>query len=144
MTIINSGKDELFIQNEESPYSGIRYNATEYYGLGYKIVVCDSCEKTVYFMPFGIGTYAWFIGIPVDRMDGRWFHSHNNDIYLSFDGVGHYALSTYEKVTEEGTYTLDDDSVVLTPKSNDDIGKCTIKNNYHELHCDKYTQVFMK
>jgi hypothetical protein len=137
-------KNEFFIENDESSYSGYRYNATEYYGLGYKIVVCDSCDKSVYFMPFGIGTYAWFIGMPVDKLDGRWFHAHSNDIYLSFDGVGHYSLLTNDKITEEGTYTLDNDSLTLTLTNEYGIGNCTIENNYQELHCDNYDDVFMK
>lgn len=145
LTSYGYSKHEAFLDgDEDSSYSGLQYNATEYYGLGYKLVVCDSCEKSVYFMPFGIGTYAWFIGMPVDKLDGRWFHAHSNDIYLSFDGVGYYALLTNDKIIEEGTYKLDEGSVTLNPKNSDNIGTCTIKNNYHELHCDNYTDVFMK
>lgn len=138
-------KQESFLDvDENSHYGGILYNAKEYYGLGYKLVVCDSCDKPVYFMPLGIGTYSWSIGVPIDRMNGRWFHAYSNDIYMFFDGIGHYSLSTGQKTSEEGTYTVGGDSVTLTPSSGSDIGNCTIQNNYHELHCDKYADIFMK
>jgi hypothetical protein len=39
-------------------------------------------------MPFGMGTYAWFIGMSVDKLSGQWFNANNNDIYMSIDGVG--------------------------------------------------------
>ena len=136
-------KENLFLENTGYRYGGLRYNATEYYGLGYKVVVCDSCDKQVYFMPFGIGTYAWFIGVPIDKLNGRWFHATNNDIYLMFDGVGYYTFTVNSKLKEEGKYNLEDDSVTLTSK-NKEIINCTIKNNYHELYCDKYAELFMK
>lgn len=39
------------------------FKIIQYHGFGYKIIVCDKCiDDKVTFMPFGIGTYAWFIG----------------------------------------------------------------------------------
>jgi hypothetical protein len=140
-----NGENPIFIYRSNNINSEGYFIATEYYGLGYKIVVCDRCiDENVIFMPLYFGAYAWFIGMPVDKLNGRWFHANNNDIYLSFDGVGYYTLSVDNKVTEKGTYALDDDSVILTPSKGDDVGNCTIKNNYHELHCDKYAEIFMQ
>lgn len=64
--------DYLCLKNDEKPIFIYQTKATEnngslifteYYGFGYKIVVTDShVEDNVIFMPFGIGSYAWFIG----------------------------------------------------------------------------------
>lgn len=131
----------------DSKYSGIRCEHTEYFGLGYKIVICNACLKPFYFMPFRIGTYAWFVenGEHIDKLNGRWFHANNNDIYINFDGIDNYSLSEYNKITAEGIYTInDDDKVIIKPSDNSKIGNCIIKNDYHELHCDVYANVFMK
>lgn len=135
-------EEHVFV-GEESMYSGVRYGAKEYYGLGYKIVVCYSCEKSVYFMPFGIGSYAWFIGENVDKLNGRWFHGYSNDIFLLFDGVGYYDYVEDDQINESGTYKIEDDKVILNP-SNGETGSCTIEKNYHELHCNKYAELFIK
>jgi hypothetical protein len=137
-------KEELSVENDGGSHERFRFTADEYYGLGYKLVVCDSCEKDVYFMPLGIGTYTWSKGVPIDRLAGPWYHESNNDIYMHFDGVGNYSLQLYGETAEEGTYTLNYDSFVLNPSDGHNIGKCTIENDYHQLHCDKFDVIFMK
>ena len=81
--------------------------------------------------------------MPVDKLNGRWFDAYSNDLYMSFDGVGNYALSDHNKVTANGTYIIKDNKVTLN-EDNGELGNCTIENDYHELHCDKYTEIFMK
>ncbi len=137
-------KQEAFIDNEKNlPYSGLLYTATEHFGLGYKLVVCDSCGKTVYFMPLGIGTYEWAVGTPLDKLRGNWFFAHNNDVYMHLDGMGNYALSVSRQTIEEGSYIIKEDILILN-SFNNKVANCIIKNNYHELHCDKYSDIFMK
>lgn len=59
-----SGKEPIFVFRNVNIYSEGQLVATEYYGLGYKIVVCDrNCvDNRVVFMPLYLGAYAWFIG----------------------------------------------------------------------------------
>jgi len=57
----NNGKKPIFILISADVYSESRLIAIEYYGLGYKIVICDKCIDRVTFMPLYFGSYAWFI-----------------------------------------------------------------------------------
>ncbi len=55
-----NGKKPIFSEFKVSwsGYSNIdETDATVYVGLGYKIAVCNICEKSVYILPFGIGNY---------------------------------------------------------------------------------------
>ena len=138
-------EQRTFLEDEEdSPYSGRYFNATEHYGLGYKLVVCETCKKTVYLMPLWIGSYEWSIGIPVDKLNGRWFYAHNNDVSMYMDGMGTYSITKNNQITEEGTYILNDDLALLKSLDNKKVTNCTIKSNYHELHCDRHNDIFMK
>lgn len=136
-------EEEVYVEDGNSEYSGVRYGATEYYGLGYKIVVCYSCNKDVYFMPLYIGTYAWFIGMPVDKLNGKWFDAYSNDLYLYFDGIGNYSLTDHNNITAKGTYIIEDEKVILNENNGKKV-ECSIKNNYYELYCNGYTERFMK
>lgn len=40
--------------NNRTPVNKV---STIYYGFGYRIVTCNYCQKSIYIMPFGIGTY---------------------------------------------------------------------------------------
>ena len=135
--------DEIYVNNNDSNYSGVRYGATEYYGFGYKIVVCYSCNKSVYFMPLGIGSYAWFIGMPVEKLNGTYFNAYSNDMKIYFDGIGGYSLTENEKTTDSGNYTIQDNNLILNPSGGDN-WKCSIEKDYKELYCDKHAERFMK
>lgn len=59
-----NGKKPIFKYrsiNVYDVYNEGELTITEYYGLGYKIVMFSSDEKPK-FLLFGLGTYAWFIG----------------------------------------------------------------------------------
>lgn len=59
-----NGKKPIFIFRNESIGSKDEIVATAYYGLGYKLIVCNKycIDDKVVFMPLYLGTYAWFIG----------------------------------------------------------------------------------
>jgi len=59
-----NGKKPIFTFHNESINSKNEIVATAYYGLGYKLIVCNKycIDDKVVFMPFYLGTYAWFIG----------------------------------------------------------------------------------
>lgn len=137
---------DYFASDTNSKYSAIRCDSIEYYGLGYKLVVCNSCVKPLYFMPFGLGDYEWDLdkGVPIDKLNGKWYEAYNNDIYLDFDGTDNYALYEYNNKIIDGTYIFDEDKVILKPNNNNESLSCITKNNYYELHCDNYSDIFMK
>jgi hypothetical protein len=59
-----NGKKPIFIFHNENINSKNELVAIAYYGLGYKLIVCNKyCDANkVVFMPLYLGTYAWFIG----------------------------------------------------------------------------------
>ena len=57
-----NGKKPIFTYRNTNINSEGYFIATEYYGLGYAIVICDRCiDDKVIFMPLYLGGYAWFI-----------------------------------------------------------------------------------
>lgn len=58
-----NGKKPIFIYRNGNIYKESNLTITEYYGLGYKIIICkENCDKPITIMPLYLGTYAWFIG----------------------------------------------------------------------------------
>lgn len=58
-----NGKKPMFAYRNVNVNDEGYFVATEYYGLGYAIVICNKyCDKNVTFMPLYLGGYAWFIG----------------------------------------------------------------------------------
>lgn len=63
-----NGKKPIFIYRSVNIYDVGIYDEnsltiTEYYSLGYKMIVCKKdCDKPVTMMPLYLGAYAWFIG----------------------------------------------------------------------------------
>lgn len=57
-----NGEKPIFKYHEVNIFNDERLTVTEYYGLGYKIALFSNEEKPK-FLPFGFGSYAWFIGL---------------------------------------------------------------------------------
>lgn len=157
--------DYLFLKNGMKPYFSLReigiinqtvnveesgnqntyYEHREYFGLGYKYVVCDYCFNKINFFPLGFGSYAWFIDeqVSMDDMSGNWYHANDNYTYVTFDGLGNYSLIEQKETTEEGRYTLENKVLILTGnKKNKTI--CNLNDRLNEFKCERFDFIFMK
>lgn len=113
-------KIPIFFYRTEIVSSTKNNTITEYYGLGYKLVVCDNCDKKAFMMTLYIGTYAWFIGddikIIVKERDSNSDNVHLNELtdsYIENDNIIQSKIYTYgidqiNVVIDDQHYSLKD------------------------------------
>lgn len=113
-------KIPIFFYRTEIVSSTKNNTITEYYGLGYKLVVCDNCDQKAFMMPLYIGTYAWFIGddikIIVKERDSNSDNVHLNELtdsYIENDNIIQSKIYTYgidqiNVVIDDQHYSLKD------------------------------------
>jgi hypothetical protein len=127
-----NGKEPIFIYRNYIFHNKGQVTVTEYYGLGYKIVMFSSNEKPK-FLLFGLGTYAWFIGsndiidieiIIAEKCDNK------AELYYIVDdrNIYTYCLNSIKIISENNSLELKEYLMINTNAINDIIIKFTDNN----------------
>ncbi len=127
-----NGKKPIFKYHEVNAVTDEQLTVTKYYGLGYIIVMFSNNEKPA-FLPFGLGSYAWFIGSnDIDSIDTIKAKKCNNEAKLYYTeaniNIYTYCLDSIKITDHYNSFELKDYLKTNTNAIDDIISKFTDNN----------------